>query len=42
MLEDHPAGYPAAVTAQRMIRVKLRRLPAEESGELGPGRLQEA
>ena len=28
MLEDHPSRYPAAVAAQRVIGVKLRRLTA--------------
>jgi hypothetical protein len=42
VLEDHPAGYPAAVAAQRVLRVKLRGLTAGQRAELDPGRLQKA
>jgi hypothetical protein len=42
VLKHHPAGYPAAVTAQRVIRVKLRGVTAGQRAELGPGWLQEA
>ncbi len=32
---DNPVGDPAAVTAQRMIRMKFRGLPATVLGEQG-------
>ena len=36
MLEDHPAGHPPAMAAQRVTGVKFRGLTAEESGEPRP------
>jgi hypothetical protein len=41
MLEDQAAGHPAAVAAQRVPRVKLRAVPADENAELDPGRFQQ-
>jgi hypothetical protein len=38
MLEDHPAGYPAAVAAQRVSGIELRGLTVGESGEPRPRR----
>jgi hypothetical protein len=46
MLKDHPAGHLAAVAAQRMTGVELRRLTTaaliEQGTELDPGWLQQA
>jgi hypothetical protein len=42
VLEHHPVGDLAAVAAQRMSRVKLRALTADQDQELDPDRLQQA
>jgi hypothetical protein len=41
MLEDHPAGHRPAVAAQRVPRIKIPAVPADENTEPGPGRLQQ-
>ena len=42
VLEHGPVRYPPAVADQRMRRVKLRALVAEQGGELAPDGFQQA
>jgi len=42
VLEHDPVRDPPAMAAQRVRRVKLRALIAEQGGELAPDRLQQA
>jgi len=39
MLKHHPVGHPAAVTAQRVPRIKRRALSTQQRAELDPDRL---
>jgi hypothetical protein len=41
MLEHHPAGHAAAVAAQRVPRIKIPAVLADENAELDPGRFQQ-
>ena len=42
VLKHHPVGDPAAMAAQRVSRIKVRALAAQEGAEPGPDRLQQA